>query len=443
MDGSTVLASMDASDQDNWDDADDIGGNATAEAKRIRFNNVNKIYKEGSNNNDLWVAVDVADSVDGSDTSDANWDVAVDTDGLRFTDGAGLDTFVDAGSDVASVSIEQSGAQSDLTITKDTSSPDAGNLEVDETSSTTATIAVFKAKADEDGGDIKIDDFPVTIATAGTGSENTEDVIDNVQLVVDGNTYDTDTDGEADGSTTYHFSDIEDDDVVINAGETMKITVKVKLKSQDACGCANGVTVLATSAAAESDFEDADTGDDIGDVSGTPAGEVQTLYSSGVVVSNFDSSYDTTTDAGDVTKQTFTIDFDVTAFGDTFYVPKTVDNVDTATAMPLDNTLGLTYLLENSAGTIQTDAMDNANVTESALTSSADTDFTGFFTVNEGDTETFHVTVEITPGDTAGFYHIQLSELEYDLDQTNNGDEAKTSFAPSQDYETQDVKMDL
>ncbi|HEV7702142.1 MAG TPA: peptidoglycan-binding domain-containing protein [Candidatus Paceibacterota bacterium] len=452
MDGSTVLASMDASDSDNWDDAADItGGDTGSDAQRIRFNGINKIYKEGSNNNELWVAVDVASSVDGSDTGN-DWLVEVDDEGLRFTDGASIDTFVDTdtASESAGFAIETSGGNSDITITKDSSSPDAQNLEVKESSSTTATVAVFKIKADEDGGDIKIDDFPISLAVtnsvATVSNDHVNDVVDDVMIVVDGHTYSADESPVTNTPQTFHFSDIEDDDVVVNAGDTMTVTVKVKFKSQSSgpVNYDNGATVIATSAVDDSDFEDADTGDDVATQTlATPSGETMTLFSSGVAISNFDSSFDTTSDGGLISKQTFTIDFDVTAFGDTFYIPKPVARETSATALAalLDDSAGLAFTVENSAGVIQNaGTIASAN---SSLTSSADTDFAGFFTVNEGDTETFHVTVELNDtGSTAGFYHVQLTELMYDLDNSNGSNEAVSTFSPAQDYETQDVKVD-
>jgi|GEM_PF-1174067 len=448
MNGSDVLASIAADDEDNWDDADDVltgtdFDEAGADAYRLRFNNINETFNEGDNV-ELSIAVDVASSVDGAD-SGVEWGVGLEDEGLRFSDGAGLDTFAST-TDVASFTIEEAGGDSELTITQDSSSPDAGNLEVDADDTTTATIAVFKVKADEDGGDVKINDFPVLVAVtnsvATVSNNDVSDVVDEVMLVIDGHTYTSEiTANSTDASEEYTFEDIDDDDIIVDAGDSMLATVKIKFKSQ--ANYDNGATIVATSQIDENDVEDADSGDDVGDVSGTPAGETQTLYSTGIVVSNFESEFDTTTDAGLVTKQTFTIDFDVTAFGDTFYIPKTVDGFDTATAMALDDTVGLGYNLESSAGVIQTAGMDNVRSTESALTSTADT-VSSFFEVPEGETETFHVTIELNDlGDTAGFYHVQLTELLYDLDQVDGTlTEAKTTFAPAQDFETQDVKVD-
>jgi hypothetical protein len=433
MDGNTTIASMSTDSKSDWDESE-----TNSDLYRVRLTGISDVFKEGTRP-ELTVAVDVASSVDGADSGDANWSVYSDDDGLRFTDGAGLDTFVTPDG-TGDFSIETSGTNSDITITKDSSSPDAGTLEVDETSSTTATVAVFKVKADADGGDVKIDDFPVAI---DIGDADTSDVVSDVYLVVDGTTYNSDDTVDTDGSNSdddnFHFSDIEDDDVVINAGDTMKITVKVKFKAQgnDEEHYSNGETVQATADASDSDFEDADSGDDVGDVSGAPSGEVLQLYTQGLSISNFkvvgDNPTVTQDNDGVNTKLTWKVSYDLTAFGDTFYVPKGV-------AQTTLGSNGLSYeVFDETADDVTTSGTESA----STLSSSADdTDFTGYYTVNEGDTETFTATISVATGsiDSGDFVRLQLLKVGYNMD--GSGADNNVDFTPAQDYDTSSEQLE-
>jgi len=383
MDGSTVLTSEDASDQNNWDDAsktsDGLNGSSTPKTYRIRFTDINKTYREGANNNDLWVAVDVASSVD----SPADWTVGIDTDGLRFTDGAGVDTFETSG-DTANFSIEAAGQQSDVHVTKDSTSPGSQTLQVKTSTSTTQTIAVFKIKVDSDGRDVKIDDFPVTLATSHTSG--LADVVDDVYVVLDGTTYTTDDNPGSAASKTFHFSDLDDDNVVVKAGETMLATVKVKFKSQGSGPAyTNGTTILATSAAVDASFEDANTGDNAGTISGSAPANSMTLAGTGISVQPAGVTQPvvtvtTTSGTAHNAFATYTIKVDVTAFDQDAFISKAGGTA--ATARFEDAQLGTAL----------------ASVSSSSLSISSNADTEGnSYRINEGDTETFTFTLTVDP----------------------------------------------
>ena len=444
MDGNTVIASMDSSSKSDWDETD------TNNVYRIRMSGVDKIYREGTHAT-LSVAVDVADSVDDAGTS-ADWTLSVDndssSDGLRFVDGAGVDTVIDAGSDSADFSIDSAGGSSGFTVNQDSSSPNAGTLEVDESSSKTQTVAIFKVKADSGGGDVKIDDFPVDVTVDNSNAASFADVISDVYVVLNGTTYTGDYEANscgastptlsdcADGDTaTFSFNDIEDDDVVVNAGDTAKATVQIKFRAQgqNAANYDNGTTVTASANLSSSDVEDAASGDDVGGTfDGTADGEQQQLYANGVSVSDFASTLTTSEDQdGKTIKGTYDISFKVTAFGDTFYIPKTVVRGTSVTGSQ-----GLAYTIEDGSGA----TTNLASSTASQLTSSANT-VNNYFEVSDGETETFHATITVTKGaDGADFYRVQLNDLGYDLDQSGNVTDL--DLLPAEDYETQQVQID-
>ncbi len=432
------IASMDTGSKSDWDET------STNDTYRLRFSGIDLVVNE-DDTAEITVVADIASSVDGTNDGE-DWEIEFasnpgDADGIRFEDGDG---FLDeAGStDTASFSIEESGATSEFTVSKDSSSPSAGSMEVKENTSTTETIAVFKVKADSDGADIKINDFPVdiTIGSTGTG-DNLDEVVDDVYIVVDGTTYNTD-DSIGTGSTqTFNYGDLEDDDVVVNAGDTMKVTVKVKFKSQgtNAANYANGSTVLAEANVASGDVEDADSGDDVGTVDGTASAETMTLYSTGVSVSDFEVIGDnpkvTSDDTGAHTKLSWTVRYKMTAFGDDFYIPK---GVLQGTTLAGQATAGLAYTVYDETGAaVTTSGTESA----SAISSTADTD-TGRFVINEGDTETFTATISVATGTiTAGHYvRAQLEAVGYDTD--TSGNVTNYDLSPAQDYYTLSDTLD-
>jgi hypothetical protein len=453
MDGSTTIASMSSDDEDAWDDVDsseNLGGNS-ADAYRIRFNNVNKVYNE-DDNAEIWVAVDIASSVDGADSSAAAWLVAVQDLGLRFIDGAGVDTQEDAGSDEASFDIQEAGGDSEFSVTEATDSPDASSLEVKANTTSTQTIAIFNADADEDGNDVKISDFPVGIKMTvsdgpATGTANFSDVIDEVYVEIDGTQYtgeyktlscgsgDTDlSDCDAGDTATFTFDDIDNDDIVIDAGDDMDATVKVKFKSQGSTAVyANGTTIQAyAQLGTNSDFvEDADSGDDIGDVNGDATADEFALFSDGIMVDLTGGETPTIQEDqdGNNIKLTYSLQFKVTAFGDHVYIPKIVAETSNASA-------GLIYEIENSDGTVDT----STTATNGSLQSSAD-EVNNYYKVEKGTSETFTATVSVTGGTAGDFYHVQLNAVQFDV-VNQTGTLTSYTLSPENDFDTNDGQID-
>lgn len=429
MDGSDVIAEVSSDDEDMWDDADNIiAGTPINQASRIRFNNIGQDYQEGDTAS-LWVAVDVASGVDGADTGDADWTVGIDELGLRFTDGAGLDTEVDT-ADLATFSIEEAGAQSDFDVSKASDSPGPETLEVKETTTTTHTVAIFKASADEDGNDVKINDFPITltIAATGTGDDMTE-VVDDVFVVIDGTEYSADqAPDDLDPSQTFTFEDIDDDDVIVTAGEDMDVEVKVKFRSQGILGAnyANGSTIVASAALANNDVEDPDSGDDIDSgIDGSATGETMTLAGSGIMVDVTSATTDITEIDG-VTNDTASFVFllDISAFGDDdVYINRdsvdiaitgsTTEATDVNTFYTIEVSTGAT--LASQSGTIA-DTSDAEEVTADATAYVGAYAGETFFKIENGETESFRVTVSGTNQTDNKQVRAFLSSLEFTTD---------------------------
>lgn len=380
----------------------------------------------------LYVAVDAIDNIDSTDLNSDAWSVEVDN--IRFSDASGaVLTSTGNGSDF---NVDETFNFTDLStsgdvkvkVTEGSNNPEAQNVEVSDTSATSGvTMLEFKIKAE--GSDVTFDSLPVHVNT--TGANGTE-IFDELALMNGSDEIDTvDAPSNTSGTVTFDF----DDDFTISEGdtETFKVVAKIKkvANANFDQGDSASVSFDAINRAAVG-FED-ENGDAItgGNLTGTVTGEVQTFYSEGVQVSGFTSSVSPTSNtSGTFSKQTYTVSYKVTAFGNDYYIPKGVDTSASS------NSIGLVYSVETSAGATNTSVTASA----SSLSSSADT-VGGYYKVADGETKTFNVTLELTKGSaTAGFYRVQLGAVRYDTDQS--GTPASYTLAPAQNYETADAKLD-
>jgi hypothetical protein len=215
---------------------------------------------------------------------------------------------------------------------------------------------------------------------------------------------------------TYTF-DI-DGDVTVAEDEEVTIAVIVDLKRQSG-NYANGTTLKASVTSTEVDATDAEGADDLGasQLTGTAVGEEHTLVATGILVpvDGVETTADTTGD-NDQTGE-FTIEFEVTAVEGDFYI---TENAGTSV------TNGVQYLVDLGTGTATSSGV---------LTSTGDEDTSGVFTVRDGETETFTLTVTVDTSATTQA-RVTLTEVNYSDD--TDGITGATAFVPSpaSDYRT-------
>ena len=388
VDGKEV-ASMDTDSKSDWTET------TTNDVYRLRFSGLNWVVGEDKDV-ELMVVADISDSVEGANNGEA-WSISFESnlngaDGLRYQDASG---FVDSFGDIntADFNIEEPGGDSEFEVSEASSSPKSATLEVKETSTTTHTVAVFKVEADEDGGDIKLTDFPVTVAVTNPAGSlatyNYNAVVDDVILEIDGKTYTADgsmpSTAIGNGATitpTFTFEDLEDDNVVVEAGDTMNATLKVKFKSQGvaAANYDNSTTVIASAAGSSSDVEDADSGDAIGSVDFTATADTMTLAGTGISIAIDSKDADLqTVDLADNDLGVYEIKVKVTAFGDDMYISQSGATAYTAQ-------------IENaSSGAVLT-----PTTVSTTVSSTADTEGSAY-RIEKGETETFTFTITANP----------------------------------------------
>ncbi len=419
-DGSKKLATVDASDQDAWDDnTSDFSGSGN-KVYKISLTGFHDVVKEDTDNHELTFSVDTVSTID-SDNEGQTFDVAVPDNGIRAMDAEGINQYTGDETDYVNVDVA-AGQNGKLTVSEDSSDPDAGTLVADDTdTSDDFTVFVFKVKNSQDA-DTKITDLEFDVTD---GNLDTDQVVRRATLDIDGKTYDGDIATGADGGIT--FSDL---DAVVSGNSTLKGTVKVSLFSDTSVGGYSGDSLTFSLPHGNVTAEGADSGDSVdgSDITGTATGNTQSIVvNGGVTVAGSTMSASQTYNSTDpqASYGTFTLKFNVTAVGDDVFVPMAIESTA--------NTSG--HVASSSSAGVVIDTAMSASTTNSVVTkslsSTADTDG-ALYVIHSGDTETFTATITLNP-------------LGVDADLTNfqvGLDSVKFSTQDSGDLDLQSLDVD-
>ncbi len=408
VDGDEV-ASVDASDEDNYQSDDET----------LRISGLDIVAMEDDELT-ITLGVSVQDNLDDNDQT-----VTVDVTGLRFVDGDDVTTTEDAAgvaADTNTFEIQAEGIDDELIIKSSSEDPEATTLELeDDSKSDWTTIFAYTLDTDDSTNDITVNDLRVDITATddGTTATSTAFLVDDAQLVIDGETFDDVT--IVNGTTgTYSFD--TDGDLVIEAGEEVAVEFQVKFKAL--ATAFEGSTVQAsTSAGAGYDAEGADDLEG-SQLDGSSQGDEHTLRTEGVVVeltdSNVTSKANTDTTLAD-DEGVYTLEFDVTAFNGDIYID---DSAASGTTM---STEGANFIVTSGGSAITTGTRVATLDSDAELTS-------GRFKVAEGETESFTLTVEFDPEST-GSYKVQLYSVNFKVD-TNGAPDTQQLALPAEDFDT-------
>ncbi len=399
-----MIAEATADDEDEYLDED---------AGSLRFSDLELVLME-----DEEVEVNVAVTVAGSvDTTPDTVNFAVLE--VRYFDADGVATDDDSTDEITNTiafDVVVAGDGEELTFSLGTNNPEATDIVVDENDTTDGvTIMEYTIEADE--GDIDLNELWVRLTT---GTAAVSAVVDDVYLVIDGEEFDNEATTTSGTSDDYMF-DI-DGDVTIDEGEEVTVEVVVDLKETDGgSNYANaGETISASVTSALVDLTDAEGADDVTTLSGSAVGDTHTLVSEGIVVPVDGVEATTDTSGDNDTLGEFTIEFEVTAVEGDFYIRELAtgdaDGITTATT-------GVEFMIEGGTAT-----------TTGTLSSTADEDTTGVFTVRDGETETFTLRVVTNPV-ASGDFRVTLTGVNYSANTNGYGATLYTP-TPAQDYRT-------
>ena len=401
-----------------------------------------------ANKQTFYVDVTALSNIDSGDATGAGtqgadnfWAVSIPS--LRFVDGSGL-TMTDVTNPTTNFSFYKIVAAGNLKlpIVTTSASPEAGNVSVSDTGST-SNILLNEFTMKPTGADM-------TMTTLGVMLTSTTDTVPHIaqNLVLKANgvqVAEIDTTLGAVATPTLNTFTL-DSDYNMTAGQTYTFGVYAQVNKIGTGTFAQGDSLQAdySTAAVETTVGGASVATIM---SGSSVGYPQTFFSTGLNATNFVSSVSASAPdpvTGLIT-QTYTITYKLTAFGDTYYVPKTVARNLVATPYVGYDTIphaqagtnGLGYSLMTSAG-VET---DTGATTSSSSISSTDASTSGaYFSIPDGAQRTFRITVQMATGAPAGFYHVQLNQVLYDLDAVAGG-ASIYNLTPTQNYATDDAHV--
>jgi len=423
------IASEDVSDEDDWLDEDTPFS--------FRFSGIDHVFEKDETAT-IVIEVEAASSVDDADTAGVNdWRISVENDDLRALDESGIDQYVGDGSFVQ-FGIDNEGQDDELDVQSSSDDPDSATLKVeDNKTSDDYTVFEFEIEADEDSSDLDIDNVSVVVDVVGltstgagadtffgTGDDVTtasffNDIVRDYTLVINGEKFSRLSDNNGGGAGDYTDGvgvtltfDV-DEEFTLEAGETADVKLELEFKSANATNYNAGATVRASIIAGGITAEGAD--DLVSE--GTATGEIHTLEVSGLIENYTEKTHAPAT-LGDDTIAIFTFEFDLEAFEDTFYIAE--DGTD----------FGVT-----STGTVlSTSITDGGGATLTADNS---------YRINQGDSETFTVEVQVASSAAAGTpQSVQaiLNDVDYNVD-SNLGGATAVLLLGAPDYKSATVSV--
>jgi len=405
VDGDEV-ADMDVSDRDAWDEEDVAGPD---DQYTLNLTNLDIVVDEGDTAK-ITVAFDIASSIDTDDLAQ-DFVFSVKADAVRAVDSEGIQQYTGSNSESVSFGFgaEENG---DLQIKSNSDDPDASILVADDQDeSEEYTVFIFDIENDGDV-DSLITEIEIDVNETGSGS-TTDEILSSAMLVVDGDEYDGDIATTVDGNITF-----EDLEIEIGADEELTFELVVTLV-EDAPTSITALTFDADDADSAVEAEGLDSGDDA-DVEGSATSASHTIALTGVVVEAVSTSQSVSTpgDNSASTTATFTVKFDVTALEEDAYVSST-----TATS--------------SSDGIVYSILGDSFTGTVSSIITSTATLTSNRYLVEEGETETFTLTVTVNPA-SAGTFYVRLDEVNFN-DANAAGDTLFSVDSSNEDFRTDPI----
>jgi hypothetical protein len=307
----------------------------------------------------------------------------------------------------------------EVTIATSANDPDATTFELDDDAkSSWMTVFAFSMDTGSSTRGIMINKIPVTIDVSGNDFGS---LVDDLAIVIDDEEYDDwdfVTGDETSSSVVVEFNigghtiDIGDTadvglQVVFNALTTEGATIQASLSSGNVLSA--DIETYGTTTPTE--------------LSGSASGEEHTLRTAGAILefSAESSVYLENSDATTADNEGgFTIEFEVSAFGDDLYISNSISRGE---VVGVD---GLNYSIV-TGGTATT-----SGAVVSSFSSTAD-EQDGYFVVQEGETQTFTLEVYYDP-ENSNSYRLQLHSINYNT--VPSVPNKSQIFEPIEDFRT-------
>lgn len=385
---------------------------------------------------DLTINVSSLRNIDSSDLGSSNnrWRAGLTM--LRYVDASGAAITENSLGDI--ISNSQLGTQGrafhfdtfasaagvELRVSESDDNPTAGTVQVDDRGGDEVVLLVGELRGS--GSDIEISGLTTTITPVGA---SIEEIASQFILRIDGKNVDyvdadecedatNDCSNDAGQTATYVFDDFEYE---LREDDTVDFEIVAEL-NRFGGNFTEGDSLEATVRASDIEAEDESGTDLTGSaLRGTVSGDTIRFASTGVTselvsssaVSVTNVSNDSTDDQGQ-----FTMEFRVSAFEDTAWVPLSAASSTDADA---DNVGAAFSVVNASTGAVVSDGTSIAVLTRV----SGGTVSGNFVRINAGQTATFRLTVYYDPTVT-GIYRVQLNQIGYNQSSATSPDQAHT-----------------
>lgn len=344
---------------------------------RLSLTGMKYIVREGDAA-ELTIVADISDNIDNANLAQT-FEFSIEDRGIRAIDAERIQQYVGEDSETVSFGFgaEENG---DLRISVNRDNPDASILVADEDrESEDYEVFVFDLENRDDVDSLLTD---LTIGVTGMNSGVTaSSIIRTATLEIDGDDFRGDI-----GASSIEFEDL---DFEIGGDDEVSASLMVTLVRN-----ATSTPVAFSLENANVDAEGVRSGN-TASVSGSASSKTHTIALTGIVVEGLSTSQTVVTPGSDAsaTYGTYTIRFEVTALEEDAYI---------ATTTGTSGDVGVTYTIGGMTFT----------GSESAVLSSTADRENGFYVVDEGDTETFTLTVTLNP-DSAGTFDVRLASIRF------------------------------
>jgi peptidoglycan hydrolase-like protein with peptidoglycan-binding domain len=394
------VAEVRADRQSDWSRV----GRTSPDTYRLRVSNIDEIVRSGDTA-EFTVAVTLQSSLDiGTDRE--SWRVFIPNDGIRSTDAAGITQTIGNINDVVTVDIGEAGQNEELSIREADNNPDARTIQVN-SNNTSNLETVFSFEIEAEDNDIEITEIPLTLEFTG-GTFNS--IVNDLELVIDGETYDDFTvDNRNSGTTTVRF-EIDRGDVVVEDGDTVTADLRIRFNRLSG-NYAEGAQIQAYMTSANVDDIEAEGADDLDptQLNGSVYGEIHSLRTQGVVVRNVSTPSPEYRKNVDNTSEDdqgiFTMLFDITAFEEPAFV-----RLDAFQGTESGVDAGVNYIVETQSNVAIASSTGSVSGVLERVSGGSVTG--GYLQINEGQTARVRLTVYYNP-EVTGFYRVQLYSVNF------------------------------
>jgi len=369
-------------------------------AYETRFTGLDEIFEEGDDV-EIEIQVTASDRIDNGDLTQS-WKIWIPTDGIRATDGEGIQQYTGSNNESKKFSIEVAD-DGDVSIRESDDDLDATILIVD-TNNKSSTHEVFRFEIDANDADIFLNTL---VIVASTSDDDIDDVLSELTIEVDGDEYHYDSASTTSniGEYTFDFED-NNDEVGVDEDETVEVVVFTRF-SQTTGNYTDGTTVqFGVGKIDGSDYgsvaitaEGQSTGDDA-TVSGRQEGAVHTLRTKGMVLEQQTGTFSYRSNVADTLADDegiYTFEVQITALEEDVWIDNNVATTSSSTAGFVTTVTGSTFTGTSSARIADTTARTQSN---------------NRYKVSEGTSETFEIVVELDPSQE-GAYGLTLSSINF------------------------------